>query len=225
MVTEHRIIFWGVRWIDKVNVIDIARWFITNNQDVRKKGFDGNMKLQKLLYYTQAICLAVYNDTLFDNKIEAWKYGPVIRDVYRDFNILNQNPNPDVTIPKNIEHLLKIINSMYGFQTPNELVNLINNEEPWAELKEQAENKLNPEITVERIKEYYYSFKDIFEGYYNYDFDNETAEYINGNAFVYNFKETKLTDEDIEALFEYSKELRDKSFFVYKTEAGELIAY
>lgn len=183
------------------------------------------MKLQKLLYYTQAMCIAVYNDTLFHNKIEAWKYGPVIRDVYRDFNILNQNPNPDVTISKNIEHLLKIINSMYGFQTPNELVDLIHDEEPWSELKEQAESKLNPEITVERMKEYYYSFKDIFEGYHNYDFDNETAEYINGNVFVYNLKETKLIDEDIEALFEYSKELRDKSFFVYRTEAEELIAY
>lgn len=216
-----------MRRLEKMNVIDIARWFMNNNQDVRKKGLDGNIKLQKLLYYTQAICLAVYDDTIFDDKIEAWIYGPVIREVYKSheyyFDILNQQPN--VEIPKDIERVLKIINSMYGFKTPHELVDLTHEEEPWLELKEQAEKRMNLEITVDKIKGYYQSFKDIFEDYNDYDFDNETAEYINGNAFVYNSKETKLTDEDIDVLYESSKNIRDKSFFVYKTEGGELVAY
>jgi uncharacterized phage-associated protein len=206
-----------------MNVLDIAKWFIIKNDDIRKKGECGNIKLQVLLYYAQAICIAVYGHTLFANKIEAWSCDPIIKEVYRyNFDVFYQQQT--VKIPKDIEKLLKIINSMYGFQTSNGLVNLIKEEEPWAELKEQAENKLNPEITVERIKEYYYSFKDIFEGYYNYDFDNETAEYINGNVFVYNAKETKLTDKDIDIIYRSSKYVKDKSFFVYKREE-ELIIY
>jgi uncharacterized phage-associated protein len=39
-------------------------------------------KLQKLLYYTQAWHLAWYDEPLFNNPIEAWSNGPVVRDVY-----------------------------------------------------------------------------------------------------------------------------------------------
>jgi uncharacterized phage-associated protein len=45
-----------------------------------------NLKLQKLLYYSQAVHL-VLNDKapLFPEAIEAWDYGPVVPPVYRDY--------------------------------------------------------------------------------------------------------------------------------------------
>lgn len=42
------------------------------------------MKLQKLCYFTQGYYLAVNNGTpLFDEKFEAWRYGPVCRELYK----------------------------------------------------------------------------------------------------------------------------------------------
>lgn len=41
-----------------------------------------NLKLQKLLYFAQAKHLKVDGEPLFSDDIEAWKYGPVVRDVY-----------------------------------------------------------------------------------------------------------------------------------------------
>lgn len=41
------------------------------------------LKLQKLLYLAQGISLAVRGKPLFDDQIEAWQYGPVVRSVYR----------------------------------------------------------------------------------------------------------------------------------------------
>jgi uncharacterized phage-associated protein len=42
------------------------------------------MKLQKLLYYAHAWFLALHDRPLFDEDIEAWPWGPVVRDVYFD---------------------------------------------------------------------------------------------------------------------------------------------
>ena len=40
------------------------------------------LKLQKLVYYAQAWSLSLDQTALFDEKIEAWPNGPVIKDLY-----------------------------------------------------------------------------------------------------------------------------------------------
>jgi len=40
------------------------------------------MKLQKLLFYAHAWHLAMKGGPLFDEDVEAWPWGPVVRDVY-----------------------------------------------------------------------------------------------------------------------------------------------
>jgi uncharacterized phage-associated protein len=47
-----------------------------------------NMKLQKLAYFAQGF-YAAFSDgqALFEDEIEAWKYGPVIPDLYHKFKI------------------------------------------------------------------------------------------------------------------------------------------
>lgn len=70
------------------------------NEIVRQchdKGFDvSNLKLQKLLFFVQAYSLAEFDCPVFNQKIEAWEFGPVIPDVYQYFKIYGPNP-----IPKN----------------------------------------------------------------------------------------------------------------------------
>lgn len=43
------------------------------------------LKLQKLLYYSHAWWLASKNDELFPEDVEAWPWGPVVRDIYFQF--------------------------------------------------------------------------------------------------------------------------------------------
>lgn len=44
-----------------------------------------NLKLQKMLYYEQGFHLAAFGTPLFDERIEAWMYGPVVPVVYELF--------------------------------------------------------------------------------------------------------------------------------------------
>ena len=44
-----------------------------------------NLKLQKLVYYAQGFHLALYDEPLFLEAIEAWTHGPVVPDLYRHY--------------------------------------------------------------------------------------------------------------------------------------------
>jgi uncharacterized phage-associated protein len=54
------------------------------------------MKLQKLLYYGQAWHLALNQVPLFDGRIEAWPWGPVVRDVYNQTRRYGRSPVTDL---------------------------------------------------------------------------------------------------------------------------------
>lgn len=53
------------------------------------------MRLHKLLYYCQGWHLAWYGRPLFDDRIEAWKYGPVVPAVYEQSWGHGRDPLPD----------------------------------------------------------------------------------------------------------------------------------
>lgn len=59
-----------------------------------------NLKLQKILYYIQIECLQKNGVPAFQDDIEAWRHGPVVRDVYNTFCVYIANPieddDPDV---------------------------------------------------------------------------------------------------------------------------------
>ena len=50
------------------------------------------MKIQKLVYYAHAWWLAYKGEPLFDDDIQAWPWGPVVRDVYAEFRNCGRAP-------------------------------------------------------------------------------------------------------------------------------------
>lgn len=67
----------------KANVNDIACFFIALAQDAGEQLT--HMKLQKLIYYSQAWYLGMYGEPLFNSSIEAWKHGPVCPEIYHEY--------------------------------------------------------------------------------------------------------------------------------------------
>lgn len=61
---------------------NVASYFINKSSKLDEDNDLTNLKLQKILYYTQVEGLKKNNKTVFNDQIEAWQYGPVVRSVY-----------------------------------------------------------------------------------------------------------------------------------------------
>lgn len=46
-----------------------------------------NLTLQKLLYFSHGLMLARHDEPLIDDVFQAWKYGPVVENLYHDLKI------------------------------------------------------------------------------------------------------------------------------------------
>lgn len=67
----------------KYNALYISQYIINYCND---KEIDiSNLKLQKLLYFIQAKFLYEKGEPCFVEKIQAWKYGPVVPEVYHEY--------------------------------------------------------------------------------------------------------------------------------------------
>lgn len=93
------------------------------------------MKMQKLVYYSQAWHLARTGRPLFEEPIEAWVNGPVVRQLYdrhRGQFSLSAWPsgNPDALSPDQ-QQLVDEILDTYGQRSAAWLSELTHREEPW----------------------------------------------------------------------------------------------
>jgi uncharacterized phage-associated protein len=96
-----------------------------------------NLKMQKLLYYAQGFHLALYDTPLFSEKIKAWQYGPVVEEIYEEYDEYGQNPIPQ---PKRVNtsmfnpdqiNFLKEIYEVYGQFSALRLMQMAHQEPPW----------------------------------------------------------------------------------------------
>lgn len=98
-----------------------------------------NLKLQKLLYYSQAWYLAIYNTPLFDEDFEAWIHGPVEPSQYHRFSRFRwQNITDDIVRPcfeKQVsDHLLEILD-VFGSESAVALELMTHQEAPWIDAR------------------------------------------------------------------------------------------
>lgn len=121
----------------------VADWFIQRaNADEEFGENITNLKLQKLLYYAQGACLALYHERLFDEPILAWAHGPVVRSVFDRFKELGAQPIPDQAsfdpsqFDERVTDLLEQVYAVYGQFSAWGLRNLSHQEEPWIQTQQ-----------------------------------------------------------------------------------------
>lgn len=115
-----------------------------------------NLFLQKFLYFAQTFALKFFNKHLFIDDCEAWKYGPVIPNVYTAFNNYRELlVSPDI-FPKLDSFSRFIIDSTLGILkdcSTSQLV-AIAHEPGAAWSKCYKENVKHIIIPIESIKQY-----------------------------------------------------------------------
>jgi uncharacterized phage-associated protein len=141
--------------------VDIARYIILTaheNGDVIT-----NLKLQKLLYYAQAWYMVHHEGKkLFSDSIEAWKFGPVVKDVYDLYKRFSRNPideevnneDFDRLSPEDREFMDAFLVEFMDHSALS-LVNMIHNEPPWKEAFHEEDPFCPRAISTDSMYNYY----------------------------------------------------------------------
>ena len=120
-----------------VSPLDVARYFIFRAYEDGRESLMTNMKVQKLLYYTQSLHLALFDEPLFDDEIQAWRYGPVCPPAYRFYSKFEaeQLPIPDANdllrISEDVQNLLDEVWEYFGELHAYYLSDMTHLEFPW----------------------------------------------------------------------------------------------
>ena len=120
------------------------------------------LKLQKLVYYSQAWSIVWDDDVLFPERIWAWKNGPVVRELWEthrgQFRVATVPGGDSVNLSDEQKETVDRVLDFYGGQNAQWLSDLTHMEDPWRDAwasKAHPESYDNPEITLESIAEYY----------------------------------------------------------------------
>lgn len=130
-----------------------------------KQGPISAMKLQKLVYYTQAWSLVWDERPLFNEKIEAWTNGPVIPVLYekhRGIYTVSDWPLGDAShLDAAAIDTVDAVLAFYGGMNAQMLSDLTHREDPWVNSRKVLNDgeRSNKEITHATMAEYYSSLQ------------------------------------------------------------------
>jgi len=138
------------------NVNDVAAYIL------QRRGSMSAMKLQKLVYYSQAWHLVWNEEPLFDEPIEAWANGPVVHKLFDGHRGRFRVDAPWTRgnadgLTKYEQGTIDAVLDTYGELSGRTLSQLTHDEAPWREAREglaSTERSAKP-IDVDRMAEFY----------------------------------------------------------------------
>lgn len=197
---------------------DISKWFIYHNPQL-VYSYE-NMKLNKLLYFTQLYYYVLFNKKLFNEDFEHWDNGPVIETIYRDYkynDLRNKVEKEELNkelFEEPLNKFLNVINLMFSNSSGDELSEETHEHNLWLDTKKnekldftKIDDKLREEVLFS-----YNLYKDI-------DYENLFKLELSNNVFYYD-KDFNLTEQDKEYLSGLN--FMGETFFIEKIN-GEIV--
>ena len=149
----------------------MANVYDTAEHILGKVGPTTAMKLQKLVYYSQAWHLAWTELPLFTEKIQAWRDGPVVQELFDlhkgQFRIepgfFSNLIKPQIIekLSKDDQDIVDRVVDYYGKRDPHWLSQLTHLEDPWKNARDKCQARdqdhSSEEISHQSMFEYYSS--------------------------------------------------------------------
>lgn len=166
-----------------MRVSDVAALFIVirgmKNEDAMT-----SMRINMLLYFSHGYHLQRFNTTLFDEKIHAWQYGPIVESIYRKYQPFGQSAitktSPDFNrtniSSKEIDFLFDVYKELGRYSTSCLVEMSCKTGTPWARTYEHGEVNT---IEVPLIKEYFNSLNPLPYKTFRMSPNISTIGYIN----------------------------------------------
>lgn len=112
------------------------------------------MKMHKLMYFSQRESLMCNKEPLFNATFYGWKFGPVLKEVRSEFRMLNPFSNVEDLVSEQTKELLKSVLVRYGSLSLWKLSSLSHEEFSWkkARVGLEAGEDGNVELSLEAMK-------------------------------------------------------------------------
>lgn len=162
--------------MSKVKPIDVAKWFMSQELDKPTNSFDGNMKLQKLLFFSQLIYMC-QNDgkPMFDDEFNAFEHGMVLEKVRKEYqnnyiNLYNSCKNA-IALPKDVLKALILTKEIFGDCNANELSEMSHEFEAWNKYYRNSINQFGvydtdkSKVPYKALKEELYKMQKVLSAY------------------------------------------------------------
>lgn len=129
-----------------IPVEEVANYFLSK-LDAETEDCISNLKLQKLVYYAQGFVMALKDKKLFDEPIEAWAHGPVVKKLYDKYKKFGREAITSVLAESNYSSLEKFpelmeildeVYQVYGQFSAWRLRDMTHNETPWLETERNS---------------------------------------------------------------------------------------
>lgn len=154
-----------------VDYLSVASYFIVKAYEDGIEAEMTNMKVQKLLYYAQSLHLALYDEPLFEEEIQAWRYGPVCPPAYKFYSDFEakQLPIPDQKdlsqIPNDKQDVLAEVWEYFGGYHAYRLSDMTHLEFPWTKARKGLlpEDRSTEPILLQDLKELGHQKLDLIE--------------------------------------------------------------
>ena len=143
-----------------IKPLKVAQYFI-DQCDISAGDSVTHLKIQKLLYYTQAWGLVIIKKSFFKEKFQAWAHGPVLPSVYKDLkfygfaNIAGEKIAEYDTFPDGAASVLSEVWGAYGELSAKHLELLTHQEFPWNEARgnippdARSDAEINPDTMID----------------------------------------------------------------------------
>jgi len=134
---------------------DVAAYILENQGEMSA------MKLQKLVYYSQAWHLVWDEKPLFAERIEAWANGPVVPKLYQvhrgQFSVHSWSHGDSSKLTPSQRGSIEAVLKFYGDKTGSWLSELTHREHPWRDARAGLApgERGQHEITKAALAEYY----------------------------------------------------------------------
>lgn len=144
----------------EINIYDVAKCFISKSVPETKKGINPE-KLQRLVFYAQALSFAIHKKPLFNEDFEAWVYGPMSPELYYEYRKYRNKdiPKQDIKVSeKSFDNIIiKAIWKMYGEYDHVYLQRKVVRELPFKVIRSKYDfwESSNETIPKDLINEYY----------------------------------------------------------------------
>ncbi len=139
-----------------VSVLDVAKYVL------EKTGPMTAMKLQKLVYYSQAWSLVWDEEPLFGERVQAWADGPVVRELYdahhgRFTVAATDLPGDASRLNADQRETVDAVLEYYGDKSAHWLSELTHQERPWLDARAGLGpgERGNAQISYGAMTEYY----------------------------------------------------------------------